>query len=99
MTPPCDPFHDATTRRSFDLSFALKATTVQPVSSLSNAIFATTMCGLSSFLVADVFLGICFCRDRLLRRQLQHHCRLRLTQDRQQLDPPIWEFERVVMRG
>jgi hypothetical protein len=46
-----------------------------------------------------VFLGICFCRDRLLRRQLKHRCRLTFTQDRQQLDPPIWEFERIVMCG
>jgi hypothetical protein len=46
-----------------------------------------------------VFLGISFCRNRLLRRQLKHRCRLTLTQERQQLDPPIWEFERIMMRG
>jgi hypothetical protein len=46
-----------------------------------------------------VFLGFCFCRDRLLRGQLKHRCRLTFTQDRQQLDPSIREFERIVMRG
>ena len=38
-------------------------------------------------------------RGRWLCRQLKHCCRLTLAQERQQHGPPIWKFERIVMRG
>jgi hypothetical protein len=77
--------------------FGLSFNTIQKVGCL--AAYTDRSCPELSAYMGDVFLGICVCRDRLLRRQLKHRCRLTLTQDRQQLDSPIWEFERIVMRG
>ena len=47
--------------------------------------------------VGDALLGIRLNRCRRLRRQLKHRCRLSLAQNRQQHDPPIGKFERIVM--
>src|ERR1700733_2082572 len=49
--------------------------------------------------VGDALLGIRLGRGRWLRRQLKHCCRLTLAQERQQHDPPIRKFERIVMCG
>jgi hypothetical protein len=38
-----------------------------------------------------------FGRGRGLRGQLKHCCHLTLAQKRQQLDPPVGKFERIVM--
>jgi hypothetical protein len=70
-----------------------------PPRPLRKAAYTDRSCPELSAYVGDVFLGICFWRDRLLRGQLKHRCRLTLTQDRQQRDPPIGELERIVMCG
>ena len=46
---------------------------------LPKAAYTDRSCPELSAYVGDVFLGICFCRDRLLRRQLKHHRLLTFT--------------------
>jgi hypothetical protein len=49
--------------------------------------------------VGDALLSIFLGRGHWPRRQLQHRCHLTLAQEGQQHGPPVWEFERIVVRG
>jgi Bacterial AMP nucleoside phosphorylase N-terminus len=57
------------------------------------------VCPQMSAHVGDALLGIRLGHGRWLRRQLKHCCRLTLAQERQQHDPSIRKFERIVMCG